>query len=284
MTVPDGFGEVVEQLRRSTVAVSSGGHGGGSGFVIDAGGMIITNAHVVGSPTVQVQFWNGQKRQGRVLARDGGVDLALVLVPPGGLLPARLADSGPLRQGDFVIAVGNPFGFIGAVTTGTLKGVGKVRGLGEADYLQAAIRLAPGNSGGPMADAGGRIIGVNAMVIGSTALAIPSAAVREFLRRVQTGTALGVVGRKVPLMLNGVPRMGLVLLEIQPGSSADRAALLPGDILIGVNDQFFSTANDIDTAFDVEGDRVAKVQFVRGDRTHLRSVAIIVHSRRNRAA
>ncbi len=284
MTVPAGFGEAVEQLRRSTVVIVTRGRGGGSGIVVDAGGVIVTNAHVVPAANVQVQLWDGQTREGRVIASGGGIDLALLMIAPGGLTPASLAKAEAVRPGDFVIAVGNPFGFIGAVTTGIIKGIGTVRGLGNTDYLQSAIRLAPGNSGGPLANAAGEVIGVNSMVIGSTALAIPSLAVREYVNRTRVETSLGVIGRKVPLMLNGTLRIGLVLLEIQRGSSAEDAALLPGDIIMGVNDQPFLATTNIDGIFKSQGERVLKVQFVRGDRSHMRNVTVVLHAQRNRAA
>ena len=284
MTVPENFGEMVEQLRRSTVVIVTRGRGGGSGIVVEASGVIVTNAHVVPASNVQVQLWDGSTRDGRVIASGGGVDLAILMVAPGGLIPASLENAGAVRPGDFVVAVGNPFGFIGAVTTGVVKRIGTVRGLGDAEYLQSAIRLAPGNSGGPLANASGEMIGVNSMVVGNTALAIPSLAVREYVNRTRVETSLGVIGRKVPLLLNGTPRVGLVLLEIQRGSSAEVAALLPGDIIVGVNDQAFLATTDIDAVFKSRGERMLKVQFVRGDRSHMRNVAVVLHPQRSRAA
>ena len=284
MTFPEGFGEIVEKLRRSTVVVASSGRGGGSGFVTDEGGIVVTNAHVVSTRVVQVQLWDGEMREARVLARGGDVDLALLKIPPGGLAPVHLAESAELRKGDFVIAVGNPFGFIGAVTTGTVRSVGPVRGLGEDFYVHAAIRLAPGNSGGPLSNARGEVVGVNSMVVGNTALSIPASRVREFMNRARMEATLGVLGRRVPLSLNGSPHIGLVIMEIQRESSAEAAALLPGDIIIGVNDRLFLNVTDVDEAFRSEGERMMRLQFVRGDRTHIRSVTLVLHPRRNQAA
>ena len=284
MTMPDGFGEIVEELRRTTVVVASGRGGGGSGIVIDSVGLVLTNAHVVSTAKVRVQAWDGRTSEGFVVARTGGVDLALVNVPMENLPAARLGNAQTVRSGEFVVAVGNPYGFIGAVTTGVIRGVGAVRGLGDADYIQCALRLAPGNSGGPLANARGEVIGVNSMVVGNVGLAIPTGTVQRFLTRAQGEASLGVIGRKVPLTINGMPQVGLVLLEIRRGSSADRAALLPGDIIIGVNGRPFAAMAEIDSLFSAPTDQVLRIQFVRGDRSHKRSVAIVMQSSRNRAA
>lgn len=284
MTMPEGFGKIVEDLRRSTVVVASGRGGGGSGIIVDGNGHIVTNAHVVSTARVRVQMWDGRTSEGAVHVRGGGVDLALVSVAMESLHPARLGNAASIRTGEFVVAVGNPFGFVGAVTTGTVRGVAPVRGLGDAPYIQCALRLAPGNSGGPLANADGEIIGVNSMVVGNVGLAIPVGTVRHFLTRAQSEALLGVVGRKVPLSINGVPHAGLVLLEIRRGSSADRAALLPGDIIIGVNDQPFASMEEIDALFSASADPTLRIQFVRGDRAHKRSVTLIMQSPRNRAA
>jgi serine protease Do len=284
MTFPAGFGEIVEELRRSTVVISSRRGGGGSGIIVEREGLVVTNAHVVSTEIVRVQTWDGRISEGSVVARGGGVDLALVSVPMGDLLPARLLNSQSTRNGEFVVAVGNPFGFIGAVTTGVIRGVGAVRGLGDAQYLQCSLRLAPGNSGGPLANAKGEVIGVNSMVVGGVGLAIPTEAVQRFLTRAQGEASLGVIGRKVPLTINGSPQVGLVLLEIRRGSSADRAALLPGDIIIGANERPFGSMAEIDELFSAPSGQLLRIQFVRGDRSHRRSVALVMQSSRNRAA
>ncbi len=105
--------------------------------------MIAHEGFVVPASKVQVQLWKGQIREGRVVASGGGIDPALLTVSPG----------------EFVIAAGNPFGFMGAVTTGAVTRIGSVRGLGDTAYVQTAIRLAPGNSGGPLANTAGEING-----------------------------------------------------------------------------------------------------------------------------
>src|SRR6266478_5843619 len=160
-----GFGEIAEQLRRATVLIHSGGRGSGSGVIWTSEGMVVTNAHVVSGSNV------------RVPRRD----LAALRIGADSLPAARLGDSSQLRPGGLAIAIGNPLGFVGALTTGVIHAIGPLRALGPQTWVQASVRLAPGNSGGPLADASGHVIGVNTMVAGRLALAIPSNAVRDFL-------------------------------------------------------------------------------------------------------
>jgi serine protease Do len=177
------FGEVAERLRRSTVQVSAGGRGAGSGVIWAADGLIVTNAHVVRSDRPRVELWDGREFEAEVAASDTRRDLASIRIAAGGLPAATAGDSSALRPGELVLAVGNPFGFIGALTTGVVHALGPLRGLGRQTWVQAAVRLAPGNSGGPLADASGRVIGLNTMIAaGGLALAVPSNAVADFLR------------------------------------------------------------------------------------------------------
>lgn len=177
------WGDVAERLRRSTVSVSvPGTRSSGSGMVVNSLGYVITNAHVVGGRHPQVETWDGRRFPGTLLALARRHDLALVKIDTLGLPVAPLRDSSTVRPGEIVVAVGNPLGFTGAVSSGVVYGVGPIAGLGRNNWVQADVRLAPGNSGGPLADARGEVIGVNTMIANGLALAIPSNVVREFLR------------------------------------------------------------------------------------------------------
>src|SRR5258705_13171475 len=106
---------------------------------------------------------------------DSRRDLAALCIAASGLPAVSVADSSQIRPGELVIAIGNPLGFVGALSTGVIQAVGPLRGIGSQQWVQAGVRLAPGNSGGPLADARGRVIGVNTTVAGGLALAIPDA-------------------------------------------------------------------------------------------------------------
>jgi serine protease Do len=189
---------------------------------------------------------------------------------------ASAADSSQVRPGELAIAIGNPMGFVGALATGVIYGVGPIRHLGSQAWVQADVRLAPGNSGGPLADARGRIVGINTMVAGRLALAIPSNAVRDFLFG---GTADGWLGVTVHPAL--IPRassrgktFGLVVLEVEPGSPAAQASLLPGDILLGVEDNPFASVDDLSRALRGRGPRLLRFEFLRGDYSRVRRVTV----------
>ena len=173
MAIP-GFGEIAEQLRRSTVLIHSGGRGSGSGVICSSNGVLVTNAHVVRSTRPAVQLWDGREFEASVQSRDPWRDLAELRIDAVNLPAASVADSSQVRPGELAIAIGNPMGFVGALATGVIHGVGPLRGLGSQNWVQAEVLLAPGNSGGPLADARGKIVGINTMVAGRLALAIPS--------------------------------------------------------------------------------------------------------------
>src|SRR5437667_11120573 len=175
-----GVGGIAKDLRRPTVLVRAGGAGNGSGVIWSGEGMIVRNAHVVHAPNVCVQLWDGREFEAAVTARDPRRALAALRINANSLPAACPADSSQLRPGELAIAIGNPLGFVGALTTGVIHAIGPLRSLGSQAWLQASVRLAPGNSGGLLADARGYVIGVNTMVAGRLALAIPSNAVRDF--------------------------------------------------------------------------------------------------------
>jgi serine protease Do len=275
MAIP-GFGEIAEQLRRSTVLIESGGRGSGSGVIWSGDGLIVTNAHVVRGAKVSVQLWDGREFAAVAGPRDPRRDLAQLRIEASSLPAATAADSSELRPGELAIAIGNPMGFVGALATGIIHAVGPMRELGSQTWVQANVRLAPGNSGGPLANAQGRVIGINTMIAGRLALAIPSNAVRDFLSLGPANAWLGVTVHpaRIPRAPGKEKTFGLVVLEVEPGSPADIASLLPGDILLGTEGNPFAAIEDLSSALQGSGPRVIRVEFLRGDYGKIRRVSV----------
>ena len=269
-----GFGDIAEQLRRSTVLIHAGGRGNGSGVIWSSEGMIVTNAHVVHGPNVCVQLWDGREFEAAVTARDPRRDLAALRINANSLPAACPADSSQLRPGELAIAIGNPLGFVGALTTGVIHAIGPLRALGSRAWVQASVRLAPGNSGGPLADARGHVIGINTMVAGRLALAIPSNAVRDFLAGSPRSAWLGVAVHPVRLPRANGHAFGLVLLEVEPGSPAAQASLMAGDILLGTEEKSLESVDDLASAIDGQGSRLLCFEFLRGDYSRVRRVTV----------
>lgn len=236
-------------------------------------GTLVTNAHVARSRHLAVALWDGRSFAAEIAARDPRRDLAILRVPASDLPAAPLGDSNQLRAGQLVIAIGNPLGFMGAVTAGVIHAVGPLPGLGPRKWIQAGVRLAPGNSGGPLADASGSVVGVNTMVAGRLGLAVPSNEVTRLLCGNQP-YPLGVTVRPVPVATGGRERLGLIILELAPESAASRASLLPGDILVGAGGRFFSAFEDLEDALEANSGRVLRLQFLRADPSKIRTVAV----------
>jgi len=171
---------LAEQLRQVTVEVTDGGELLGSG-VLWSPGFVVTNAHVVRRREVALRLVDGGLVHARLLGRDPDADLALLGVPGTGLPSATLAEPGSVRIGSFVAAVGHPLGVRGALTTGIVCAMGPIDRSGRT-WIQADLRLAPGNSGGPLADAAGHIVGLNSRAAGPLALAVPMDQVKHFVR------------------------------------------------------------------------------------------------------
>ncbi len=269
-----GFGEVAERLRRSTVHVRAGRRGQGSGIIVSPDGIIVTNAHVATLGRADVQLWDGTRSQADLLLSDVGRDLAILQVARSGLPAAVLADSDRLRVGELVIAVGNPFGFVGALTTGVVHAIGPVPNIGPFKWIQADVQLAPGNSGGPLANARGEVVGINTMIAGGVGLAIPSNSVSRLLNRRLSPHPLGVVIRPIRIRVSGRARLGFAILEVGKDGAAARASLMPGDVLIGVEGSNLETMEDFERALDGAGERTVRLQFLRGDPKNIRMVAV----------
>jgi serine protease Do len=219
---------VTEALRASTVRVHDGPHGSGSGVAWSGDGVVVTNAHVVRSTRPTVEFADGRRSPARLLKRDAARDLAALRIEEAGLAPVPVRDAGTLSPGELVVAVGNPLGLVGALSTGLVQRC-------NARWVIADVRLAPGNSGGPLADASGRVVGINSMVAGGLALAVPSNAVQTFLNVADRKRRLGVALAPVVLPFGTRRARALLITEIAAGSIAEAAGLMLGDTIVATD-------------------------------------------------
>lgn len=189
MTEPLGreLGELAAALRRSTVEVRTGGTGAGSGIIWSADGLIVTNAHVARADHATIELWDGRRFDGVVTARDPRRDVATIIIDPRDVtLPvATLGHPTDLRTGDVLIALGNPLGIAGAAAFGIVHVVEHRRGAPR--WIRADIRLAPGNSGGPLADVRGRVIGMNTLIANGLGVAVPVTTIARFVADVAAG-------------------------------------------------------------------------------------------------
>ena len=286
MSIP-GLGEIADRLRRSTVLVRPGGSkGNGSGVLWSTDGLIVTNAHVAQGSRAEISLWDGREFRAEVASRDARRDLAALRISAVELLAAEAGDSARVRPGEIAIAVGNPLGFVGALTTGVVHGVGPIRGLGSQSWVQSDVRLAPGNSGGPLADARGRVIGINAMVAGRLALAIASNEVARFLNGESGADSLrlgvSVMQVRLPRSIAG-RKFGLVLASIEPGTPAASASLLPGDILLGTEEKRFTSVSDLAETLQGDAASVLRLEFLRGDYERVRRVSVQLAARGQKA-
>lgn len=304
----EGLAEVAGQLRVGVVQVRTAQGGIGSGVVWrtgtpDANGVVeatvITNAHVARaaqSRSFTLRLADGSELPATLSAIDPEHDLAALQTRGAGLRAAEIGDSAALRVGELVFAIGNPFGREGAVTFGVVAarapadpaldlepaeerespraghGPGQ-RAMRGMEVIQADIRLYPGNSGGPLADAHGRVVGINAMVGGGLAFAIPSGAVRRFLREAEElsqPVVLGVSVLTVEVPASLRTRLAIqqataaLVAEVASESAAEQAGLLPGDLLLRIDGRAITAAEQLPALLRRGVDQPRTLDLVRG--------------------
>ena len=232
----------------------------GSGFLISADGFIVTNNHVV-SPgaegavvnSITVILPNRREYEAKLVGRDAGSDLAVLKIVADAPLPfVKLGDSESLRVGDWVVAIGNPLGQSGTVTAGIVSALHRVTGSGGANdrYIQTDAAINRGNSGGPLFDMSGRVVGINSQILSNSGgnigigLAIPSTEARPIVEQLMRGDTIqrGYLGVGIQEIDDGLAESlgldknrGEIITSVSPGGPADKAGVQANDVVVTVN-------------------------------------------------
>jgi serine protease Do len=274
---------MVGRVQESVVQVRSRGRGVGAGVIWAGEGLVLTNHHVVAgrsrNPKVTVVLRDGREVDAEVVKRGHSLDLALLRLEdaPHDLSAAPVGDSDALRVGELVYAIGHPWGRLGAVTAGVVSGLGVAGGPGGGTrYVQSDVSLAPGNSGGPLLNARGEVVGINAMIFGRLAISIPSNAASAWLAGERRRPRLGVriLPVEIPASLRGpgTPEEGLIVAALEAGGPAEKAGLLVGDVLLGTDEGAVDPGSLLD-AIAGAGDNV-RLRVMRGGKISVVDVAL----------
>jgi S1-C subfamily serine protease len=285
-SVVDRVGPALVGIRRLRSRMGDGMHaqeGGGSGIVITPDGYVLTNHHVImDAPAIEVLLADGSVAKAENVGSDPDTDLALLRVHRHKLSSVELGDSAGLRQGQLVVAIGNPFGLQASVTAGVVSALSRTlrasNGRLIEDIIQTDAALNPGNSGGALLDSAARVIGVNTAIIAGaqgTGFAVPvntaKRVIPELLRygRVHRGY-LGIAGQTVHFSRAAAERLGLTtpsgvqIVQSVPGGPAERAGILQGDVILSIDDRPAISVDDIYKVLDrLSIGRELKVKLLR---------------------
>ena len=262
----------------------------GSGFIITDDGYIVTNNHVVdNADTIEVVLKDERKFEAEIIGRDQTTDLALIKIKSGSNLPAvKLGDSSQLKVGQWVVAIGNPFGLENTVTAGIVSAKGRVIGSGPYDdFIQTDASINPGNSGGPLININGEVVGINTAIVASgqgIGFAIPINMAKGVINQLKnngevTRGWLGVTIQDLPEDLAEYwdikGRKGALVISVIEGDPADKAGIKPKDIILEVNGNPISDSREL-TNFvkDIEVGEQAKVKILREGKTQTLAVKV----------
>ncbi len=232
------FNEAPRQYRQRSL---------GSGFIITRDGYILTNNHVVErADKIRVRLSSGKEYDARIIGKDAKTDLALIKITPAGNLPVvEFGDSDKLRVGDWVIAIGNPFGLEQTITAGIVSAKGRVIGAGPYDnFIQTDASINPGNSGGPLFSMDGKVVGINTAIVAQgqgIGFAIPINMAKEILPDLKTkgkvtrgwlGVSVQDITEDMAQSLKMKEMEGALVAEVVPGDPADKAGIKTGDVIV----------------------------------------------------
>lgn len=299
ITAAERAGPAVVKIETGRGGQTPGGRPGpqqglGSGVIYSSDGHILTNAHVVaGASKVTVTLPDGRRMPAGVLGADPANDLAVLRVANGRLPVAQLT-AAPLRVGQLVAAIGNPFGLDFTVTAGVVSALNRSLPAGPGQQLERLIQtdtpINPGNSGGPLVDVQGRVVGITTAIVPwgqGLGFAVPTATAYEVIGRIAERHrhtigkgALGISGLDTALdegvaRANGLSqRSGVLLLEVAPDGAAERASLRGGDILLSIEDRAVETVDALRKAVQaLKGRSPWRISFLREGRR--RSVSLV---------
>ncbi len=254
----------------------------GSGFVSDSAGHIVTNQHVVsGAQSIKVKLWNGQTYGATVVGADSSTDLAVLKVnaPSSVLFPLSLADSSGVQVGDNVVAIGSPFGLEQTVTAGIVSALHRQMtspsGFTIDDSIQTDAAINHGNSGGPLLDAQGRVIGVNSQIESDSGgnegvgFAVPSNTLKSIASQLVSNGKAQHAFLGIELQNSSASGGGAQVVQVRPNTPAQAAGLRAGDVIKSVAGRQIGTADELRAAINAHrpGDRVS-LSFTRNGKSH----------------
>jgi putative serine protease PepD len=269
------------------VVTQPGGTAEGSGWVYDTKGDIVTNEHVVsGATKITVTLWNGKDYAGHLVGSDSSTDLAVVRIdaPPSLLTPIQVGNSDAVQVGSPVVAIGSPFGLSETVTSGIVSALGRSidapNNFTIANAIQTDAPINHGNSGGPLLNAAGQVIGVNAQIQSQSGgsegvgFAIPSNTVRSIVSQIVAGKTVAHAYFGVQVRDSTSP-VGAALAQVLPGTPAAKAGLRSGDVVVKLDGKTIRGADDVSAVIDAmkPGDTM-KVTYVRAGKTATTTVTL----------
>jgi serine protease Do/serine protease DegQ len=277
----------VAQQRRGPFGRPLQGGGAGSGVIVDAdNGYILTNHHVVGeADEIQIVLIDGRELEAELVGSDAATDIALIKVEPDNLTDMPIGDSNDVRVGDFVIAIGSPYGLTHTVTSGIVSALGRtgISRDGYEDFIQTDASINPGNSGGALVNMNGELIGINSVIISRSGgnvgigFAVPTEIASSIMgqildfgeiRRGLLGVNIQSIDSEAAKTLDIDVDGGAMVTRVFPESAAENAGLEVGDIIISVNDKEIASAAELRNTIGLlrSGDNVG-IRYIRDNKT-----------------